>query len=321
MSHDQNILLNEILQDLTQIKKKFNIVPDKEGKIDDFEASIETYEVFELDELKLEQTTIDNQKSSIRNYLNFSNGNITKETVTQYLDSNESDSWKSNQLKALRRYTRNFLKLGNWTEDFHFRAGNNIPKIKQLPTDDQLITFLNKLPTAEIRIIFLMLLNSGLRIGEVLSLRIKDVEFWDYSIDATQIHKGQTKHSWFSFFTEQTAEFLAEYVKNTHQLDSEDYSDNNYRIDSDLLLFTVSKRTVQQSFQRVSKELDFEINPHLLRSVFTNRCTKSGIKDKYIDAFCGRTSKGVLAKHYTAYSVDSLKEEYEKVEELFTLGK
>ena len=102
MSHEQNILLNEILQDLAQIKKKFNIVPDKEDVITDFEASITAYETFALDELKLGQTTIDNQKSSIRNYLNFSNGIITKETVTQYLDSNESDSWKSNQLKALR---------------------------------------------------------------------------------------------------------------------------------------------------------------------------------------------------------------------------
>jgi hypothetical protein len=59
----------------------------------------------------------------------------------------------------------------------------------------------------------------------------------------------------------------------------------------------------------------------LLRSVLTDRCTKSGIKDKFIDAFCGRTSKGVLAKHYTVYSVESLREQYDKVEGLLTLGK
>jgi hypothetical protein len=111
MSHDQNILLNEILQDLIQIKKKFNIVPDKECTITDFEASVISYETFALDELKLGQTKIDNQKSTIRNYLVLSNGIITKETVTQYLDSNESSSWKSNQLKALRRYTRDFQYL------------------------------------------------------------------------------------------------------------------------------------------------------------------------------------------------------------------
>ena len=122
LSQDQNIMLNQILQDLAHIKKKFNIVPDKESIIDNFEASIAAYEEFALDELKLGQSTIDNQKSSLRNYLDFSEGIITKKTVTQYLDSNELDSWKSNQLKALRRYIRDFLKLGNWIEDFHFKA-------------------------------------------------------------------------------------------------------------------------------------------------------------------------------------------------------
>jgi len=40
-----------------------------------------------------------------------------------------------------------------------------------------------------------------------------------------------------------------------------------------------------------------------------------------LDTFCGRTPKGVLAKHYSDYSVESLREQYEKIEELFTLGK
>ena len=67
MSADPNsILLNEINEKLSLIIKKFNIVPDKEGKITDFETSITSYEIFALDELKLGQTTIDNQKSGIR---------------------------------------------------------------------------------------------------------------------------------------------------------------------------------------------------------------------------------------------------------------
>ena len=127
MSTDPNsILLNEVSEKLSLIMKKLSIVPDLEMTITDFEASIASYETFALDELKLGHTTIDNQKSAIRNYLAFSNGIITKETVTQHLDSNESDSWRSNQLKALRRYTRDLLKLGNWTEDFHFKTNTKL---------------------------------------------------------------------------------------------------------------------------------------------------------------------------------------------------
>jgi len=315
MSQDQNVLLHRILQDLAQIKKKFNIVPDKEDAITNFEASIINYEEFALDKLKLGQTTIDNQKSSIKKFLTFSNGIITKQTVTEYLDSNESESWKSNQIKALRRYIRDFLKLGNWTEEFHFTNSAN-PKIKKLPSDQEVLEFFAKLPTFDTQIVFLMLYSSGLRIGEILSLKIKNVEFFFNSIDATEIHDGQTKHSWISFFTDQTSQHLENYITHTHG-DFED--DDDWRINSDVKLFDISKRSVQQAFQKTSEITGIDINPHLLRSIFTEKCTKSGIKDKYIDAFCGRTSKGVLAKHYTDYSVESLKEQYDKVKDNLTL--
>ena len=52
--------------------------------------------------------------------------------------------------------------------------------------------------------------------------------------------------------------------------------------------------------------------------IFTEKCTLSGIHDKYINAFCGRVSKSVLSKNYTDYSPTSLKREYEKVESLLT---
>jgi integrase len=310
------ILLNEVSEKLSLIMKKLGIVPDLEITITDFEASVTAYEAFALDELKLGQTTIDNQKSAIRNFLAFSNGVITKETVTLYLDSNESDSWKSNQLKALRRYTRDFLKLGNWAEDFHFKTNVKL-KIKKLPSDEEVLEFFRSLPTFEIQIVFLMLYSSGLRIGEVLSLQIRNIGFADCSIDATEIHEGQTKHSWFSFFTNQTADHLENYIKHTH---GEMGLGDDYRIESTTLLFPISKRTVQNAFQKTSELTGIEINPHLLRSIFTDKCTKAGIKDKYIDAFCGRTSKGVLAKHYTDYSVESLREQYDRVEDYLTIS-
>jgi integrase len=86
------------------------------------------------------------------------------------------------------------------------------------------------------------------------------------------------------------------------------------------LIFSVSNRTDQNAFKTASESIDFELNPHLLRSVFADRCAKAGIKDKYIDAFCGRTSQGMLAKHYTDYSPDALQEQYLKVEDILTLG-
>ena len=38
-----------------------------------------------------------------------------------------------------------------------------------------------------------------------------------------------------------------------------------------------------------------------------------GISDRDIDAFCGRVPQSILARHYTDYSPERLKEIYDKV--------
>ena len=40
-----------------------------------------------------------------------------------------------------------------------------------------------------------------------------------------------------------------------------------------------------------------------------------GVSDRYIDAFCGRTPKTVLARHYTDYNPERLKKIYDKKRE------
>ena len=102
------------------------------------------YEEFALDDLKLQQVTIDNQKSTIQSFLNHSKGLINKQTVKSYLQTNESASWKTNQVKALRKYLRDFLKLGRWIEEFGFTKART--KLKEIPSDEQLAQFCVLLP-------------------------------------------------------------------------------------------------------------------------------------------------------------------------------
>lgn len=305
--------LDEILQSLKRIEKKLKITPfqDKDGNITDFESSVMEYEEFAKSELGLEDNTLENHRSAILGFLNHCNGKISKETVKAYLDSNESESWKSNQVKALRKYVRDFLKLGSWIEDFKFsRAG---AKIKQIPTDGQLAKFCVSLPSFQVQLVFLILHNSGLRLGEVLSLRFKDIDIDEAMIDASEIHTGDTKSSWVSFVTRQTAEYLDSYI----------ISDEFNLVEGDeenTILFSVSDRSVQQAFKQVSEMLGITLNPHLLRTVFAEKCAQAGIKDKYINAFCGRVSKGILAKNYTDYSPTALRRQYDSVEPLLTLA-
>jgi len=295
--------LDQILSDLKILKSNDElfknhqkIVPDKFITITDIEGEIKDYQEFATHELGLSKDTIKNQKSAIRCFLNYSQGVINKDTVAEYLKSNESSSWKSNQVKALRKFIRDYLQLGNWINDFVFSREK--AKIKKaIPTNDQLALFCTKLDY-ENQIIFLILVTSGLRIGEVLSLDIDDINFETNMIDASKVHKSHTKSSWISFITHQVSQYVQSYVESL-------YNDK---------LFPVSYKTVQENFQRISEETGIKIKPHLLRTVFTEKCTQAGLEEKYIDAFCGRMSQSVIRKHYTDYSPEAMRRHYDRVE-------
>ncbi len=159
--------IDQIIQDLDLIKNHLKIVPDKDSKIIDMKSSISEYEKFAKEELKLNEKTITNQLSTLSRFLHHSKGVINKESVKTYLETNESDSWKSNQIKALRKFIRDYLQLGHWINEFVFSREK--AKIKNaIPTNEQIALFCTKLDY-EIQMIFLILVTSGLRIGEVLS--------------------------------------------------------------------------------------------------------------------------------------------------------
>jgi len=298
--------LDDIKRDNELIKKALKIVPDRDATVTDFETSIRGYEEFALEAHYLGEATVNNQKSAIRGFLNHSNGIINLETVKSYLDSNEQKSWKSNQVKALRKYIRDFLKLGNWINEFGFTKDK--AKIKKIPRDDQLALFCNYL-NYQIQIVFLVTMTTGFRIGEVLALKLSNIDFVTNMIDASQIHKSDTKDSWISYVTNQTAEYLQSYIESN---EFDQYGD-------DPKLFSVSYKVVNENFKKVSNLTGISIIPHLLRTVFTEKCTQARIEDKYIDAFCGRISQNIIRKHYTDYSPKAMRRHYDKVEQLLTL--
>lgn len=304
--------LDKIISYLELIIKDKELVPDQDTTITDFESSISEYEKFAIEELNLEQITVDNHKSAILGFLNFSKGVINKKTVEAYSDSNESTSWKSNQLKALRKYIREYLKLGKWINKIKLPKEKVQAKKNILPTNDQLAQFCSYLPSFQTQIIFLMMFNSGLRIGEIISLKFSNINFDQNLIDASGVHKGETKFSWFSFFTKQTSEYLDSYT-SSDEFQFEEENEDSSR------LFTVSARTVQQAFKDISELIGISLNPHLLRTIFAERCREAKIKNEYIDAFCGRTPRGMLEQHYTDYSPEALRKQYDKIELFLTL--
>ena len=65
-------------------------------------------------------------------------------------------------------------------------------------------------------------------------------------------------------------------------------------------------------WSRMSKRINIHVSPTVLRAWFPTEMGELGVQDRYIDAFCGRVPKSILARHYTDYSPERLKRIYDK---------
>ncbi len=166
-------------------------------------------------------------------------------------------------------------------KDYRFPRITQKPKI--LPSKEQIKTFYNALPD-RYKGIFLALASSGLRVSELLSA---DIDKSNRML-IPQAKNGSTKHAWVSFYNKEAAALLE---KGFPQITVDGLS---------------------HVFKKVSNKTDIRIYPHLLRAIFAREMSLKKVPDRYIDAFCGRVPQSVLARHYSDFSPEVLKEIYDK---------
>ncbi len=164
-----------------------------------------------------------------------------------------------------------------------YRFPRIVQKPKILPNKEQIKIFYNALPD-KYKGIFLALASSGLRVSELLSA---DIDKSNRML-IPQAKAGATKHSWVSFYSKEAAALL----------------ENGFP--------QITVDGLSHVFKRVSKKTGIRIYPHLLRAIFAREMSLRGVQDRYIDAFCGRVPGSVLARHYSDFSPEVLKEIYEK---------
>lgn len=135
---------------------------------------------------------------------------------------------------------------------------------------------------------------SGLRRKEGLSLRPEDVDE-EMRIVMPNKGLGGTKNTWVTFYNEEMEGLLEDFNpkrgKRWIPIRTDDFKD----------VWKVS-----------NEKTGIKITPQVLRDWFCVAMGEAGVQDRYVDAFCGRLPKSVLAKHYTDYSPPRLKKIYDK---------
>jgi integrase len=222
----------------------------------------------------------------------------TVDDVREYLKNlkNVSSAQYKNILMALKVFFRDFLNQPNVVSTFKFP--HQVFKPKQILCREQLKKFYEKLEAAKEKALFMLYATTGLRRDEILLLKPEDIDFNKRMITPNN-HNGETKKSWVSFYNEEAEIALKEYLATKKQSRSQ-------------RLFPMQRQEVVELWKIAQDKTGMNITPQKLRQWFCSEMLRLGVSETYVDAFCGRVPKSVLARHYTDFSPEKLKEIYDK---------
>jgi len=249
-------------------------------------------------DLQLTPKTAKGHVAQIRRFLHWlGNQPLSQWTLRDYLltFNGMSSSTYANVLKSLKVFCRDYLRKPKLVESFKFPKKQYTPK--SIPSKKELQQFFNAINLLKEKALFLLYASSGLRRQEALSLKIEDLDFKSHMVKPNP-HNGRTKHAWVSFFNQETAKALKQYLASRH--------------DSNPKLFPMARVQERKLWRSAREKTGLDITPQVLREWFCATMGELGVPDRYVDAFCGRVPKSVLAKHYTDYNPEKLKEIYDR---------
>jgi integrase len=257
------------------------------------------FEAFVKIDLRLSRRTVEGHVANARRFIEWLGGqDVTCDLIREYLKQFDSLSLSTyaNHLKTLKVFLRDFLKQPSLVESFRFPHFPFQPS-KFVHTKIQIREFYSHIESLREKALFLFFATSGLRKSEVLDLEVSNVNFTTRMI-TPKPHDGRTKFSYLSFYNRETERVLRKYLAARKYDGTKLFP---MRTDDTKCLWKTTRTTTK-----------LRITPKVLRDWFCDEMGRLGVADRYIDAFCGRVPKSVLANNYTDFSSERLKEVYNK---------
>jgi integrase len=249
-------------------------------------------------DLSLTKKTARAHHRQVKRFLAWLNdAEVTRESIRAYLENFtcNAPSTRANILKAFRRFFRDFLGRGELVATFKLPRQEFRPKT--VPTKEELKRFCAALQMPCEKAVFLMLATSGLRRDEVVSLKTGDIDLGKRMV-LPNLTSTATKKRWASFFNQEAEQSLREYL-------------NGRDAGTDQRLFPWRGDQIDRWFKSASGVSGIKITPKVLRDWFCSEMGELGVADRYVDAFCGRVPRSILARHYTDFSPERLKRIYD----------
>jgi len=278
-----------------------NSLSDVNLRFTEFEKDLACFRDYLLVDEQKSKVTASNYVALVKRFFKWVDGPVTVDSMRAYLKNVKEKCSRDHYaltLSSLKAYFGRFKCMPQLVSTFKFPPKTFIPKT--IPSRNDLKRFYEALPSVRMKAYFLLVASSGLRKGEVLSLTVNDVDF-KLRMFTPHSHKGTSKHSWVSFFNAEAEEMLKEFRAHLTVKQRKSYK-----------LIPISNRDFKAEWKTAQVKTGLKLTSKCLRDWFAEEMGKLGVADRYINAFQGRTPASVLARHYTDYNPEKLKEVYDK---------
>ncbi|MDX1904011.1 MAG: site-specific integrase [Thermonemataceae bacterium] len=262
--------------------------------------------LLKLRELRYSEKTIKTYKSLFEEFINhYPTLEIDKIdeakiiAFCQYLviDRKVSASYQNQAINAIKFYYERVL---GGQRKFYFLQRPN--KEKALPTvlnNEEIMLILKGTTNLKHRATLTVIYSAGLRIGELIKLKIKDI---DSERKQIRIEQGKGKKDRYTLLSPKTLDLLRSYFK--------EYKPKEYLFEGQNGE-QYSARSIQAFFQEICKKVGIKkkVSVHTLRHSFATHLLENGTDLRYIQALLGHESPKTtqIYTHITTKGFDQIK--------------
>lgn len=268
--------------------------------------------IAKLKELRYSENTLDTYRNMFEEFINhFPETKIDEITDTmivdflQYLvnERNISGSYQNQSINSIKFYYERVL--GGQRKIYTIDRPRKEKFLPEVLSEEEIVKILNATENLKHKAIFMTIYSAGLRIGELINLKLKDIDSGRMQI---RVEQAKGKKDRYTLLGEKTLEILRKYVSEYKPkvwlfegLKGERYSTSSIQAN---LKGAVDKAGIKK-----------RVTVHTLRHSFATHLLEAGTDIRYIQSLLGHQNSKTteIYTHITTKGFDQIKSPLDKL--------